>query len=79
MGMTKAERLERIAARVCDLRESPLYKYRAENVYQVVLGEGDVDAALRFVGEAPGRQEAKTGRPFAEAAGQVLGELLASC
>jgi DNA polymerase len=31
-----------------------------------------------FVGEAPGRNEAKTGRPFVGAAGKILDELLAS-
>lgn len=31
-----------------------------------------------FVGEAPGRNEAKTGRPFCGAAGKLLDELLAS-
>jgi len=31
-----------------------------------------------FVGEAPGRNEAKTGRPFCGAAGKILDELLES-
>jgi DNA polymerase len=31
-----------------------------------------------FVGEAPGRNEAKTGKPFCGAAGKILDELLAS-
>ena len=31
-----------------------------------------------FIGEAPGENEAKTGRPFCGAAGKILNQLLAS-
>jgi uracil-DNA glycosylase family 4 len=78
MSKSKADRLERIAQEVRDLEDSPLYQYRVENGYRAVIGEGDLDATIVFVGEAPGRQEAKTGRPFVGAAGQILDELLAS-
>ena len=43
-----------------------------------VIGEGDHDADIVFIGEAPGRNEAKTGRPFCGAAGKILDDLLAS-
>ncbi len=43
-----------------------------------VPGEGPVDADVMFIGEAPGVNEDKQGRPFVGAAGQFLGELLAS-
>jgi DNA polymerase len=74
----KAAQLEAIAERVRELEASPLYAYRKENDYQPVIGEGDPDAELMFIGEAPGAQEAKTGRPFVGNAGQVLDSLLAS-
>jgi DNA polymerase len=45
---------------------------------RAVPGEGPEDAALLFIGEAPGFHEDKTGRPFVGAAGQFLEELLAS-
>lgn len=37
-----------------------------------VPGEGNPGAAIVFIGEAPGRQEARTGRPFVGRSGQVL-------
>lgn len=43
-----------------------------------VLGEGDPRAALMFVGEGPGQQEDRTGRPFVGPAGQLLDKMLAA-
>lgn len=39
---------------------------------QAVPGEGNPDARIAFIGEAPGRTEAKTGRPFVGRSGQYL-------
>ncbi len=58
------------------LTESPLYEYRTENKFFPVIGEGSHDAKIMFVGEAPGENEAKTGRPFVGRAGQLLNKLL---
>jgi uracil-DNA glycosylase family 4 len=74
----KASQLAAIANAVSALETSPLYAYRKENNYYAVVGEGDVDADIMLVGEAPGEQEAKSGRPFVGAAGRMLNELLAS-
>jgi DNA polymerase len=41
-------------------------------VGKLVVGEGNPDAAIAFVGEAPGRLEARVGRPFMGRAGQWL-------
>jgi uracil-DNA glycosylase family 4 len=70
--------LKQIRDEVWGLQGSPLYAYRKENKYYPVLGEGSHDAAVMFVGEAPGENEAKTGRPFAGSAGRVLDDLLAT-
>lgn len=43
-----------------------------------VPGEGPVNARVMFVGEGPGFNEDRQGRPFIGAAGQFLNELLAS-
>ena len=43
-----------------------------------VPGEGAEDAELMFIGEGPGYQEDRQGRPFVGPAGQFLDELLAS-
>lgn len=45
---------------------------------RAVPGEGPEDAALMFIGEAPGFHEDRQGRPFVGAAGKFLEELLAS-
>jgi DNA polymerase len=42
-----------------------------------VPGEGNPDAQVVFIGEAPGKEEAKTGRPFIGRAGKVLRSLIA--
>lgn len=42
-----------------------------------VPGEGDADADVVFIGEAPGKNEAKTGRPFIGRAGKLLRSLIA--
>jgi uracil-DNA glycosylase len=43
---------------------------------QTVFGEGDADARLMFIGEAPGEEEDRTGRPFVGRAGQKLDEII---
>lgn len=42
----------------------------------IVFGEGDPAARLCFVGEAPGEDEDKTGRPFVGRAGQLLDKMI---
>lgn len=70
--------MEQINDEVVALKNSPLYKFRIENNYFPVIGEGNHSAKIMFIGEAPGRNEAKTGRPFCGAAGKILDELLDS-
>jgi uracil-DNA glycosylase len=74
----KTEKLRRIRDEIAEFKISPLYTYRVENKYLPVIGEGSHDAELVFVGEAPGENEARTGRPFCGRAGKVLDELLIS-
>ncbi len=74
----KKEKMRVIRDEVLALASSPLFEYRTENNYFPVIGEGSHDAKIMFVGEAPGRNEAKEGRPFCGAAGKILDELLAS-
>ena len=75
--MTKTEKMKEIRDEILVLKNSPLYEYRVANKYFPVIGEGSHEAKIMFVGEAPGRNEAKTGRPFCGAAGKVLDQLLA--
>jgi len=46
---------------------------------QVVFGEGDPDSELMFVGEAPGADEDREGRPFVGRAGRLLDRILEAC
>lgn len=78
MKDNRTELLKEIKDEVVGLKNSPLYKERIKNKAFPVIGEGSHYAKIMFVGEAPGRNEAETGRPFCGAAGKVLDELLAS-
>lgn len=76
--MDKQAKMNQLEEKLINLKNSPLYQHRQQNNYQPVLGEGSLNANLMFIGEAPGEQEAKTGRPFVGAAGQFLNQLLAN-
>ena len=49
-----------------------------ETATQAVPGDGNADADIMFVGEAPGKNEDLQGKPFVGAAGKFLEEMLAS-
>lgn len=72
------EEMKKIRDELVELEESPLYKYRTDNKYFPVIGEGSHFAKIMFVGEAPGKNEAMTGKPFCGASGKILDELLSS-
>lgn len=74
----RTEQLRKIKEEVLALKESPLYAERVKNKVYPVIGEGSHNAAIMFVGEAPGKNEAATGRPFCGASGKILDELLSS-
>ncbi|MEK7650817.1 MAG: uracil-DNA glycosylase family protein [Patescibacteria group bacterium] len=74
----RTEALKKIKQEVLALESSPLYEFRIANKNLPVIGEGAHDAKIMFVGEAPGKNEAATGRPFCGASGKLLDELLAS-
>jgi len=69
----KKKEIEKLANRVRQCRECPLWKTRIK----AVPGEGSVNTNIIFIGEAPGREEDKTGRPFCGRAGKLLDKLLA--
>jgi uracil-DNA glycosylase family 4 len=69
----RAEALSRYQdEHVVDCTKCPLSEGRT----QVVIGNGDPDADIMFVGEAPGYHEDRQGLPFVGAAGQLLDRLL---
>jgi DNA polymerase len=69
MTSLKALREEAAGCRAC-----PLWKTGT----QTVFGEGKARATVMFVGEQPGDQEDKAGRPFVGPAGRLLDEALAA-
>jgi len=64
--------LGELRAEAAGCRACPLW----ETGTQTVFGEGSESAEVMFVGEQPGDQEDKQGRPFVGPAGRVLDEAL---
>ena len=50
----------------------------SQSRHNFVYGEGNPNALAMLIGEGPGEQEDKTGRPFVGAAGQLLDKMLAA-
>jgi len=75
--MTPAEKqsaLAEIAAEIAECRKCKLCEQRTKTV----PGAGDPDAAILFIGEAPGKSEDLCGEPFVGAAGKFLDKMLES-
>src|SRR5881275_2034860 len=64
--------LDEVRAEAAGCRACPLWKTGT----QTVFGEGSDSAEVMFVGEQPGDQEDKQGRPFVGPAGRLLDEAL---
>jgi DNA polymerase len=65
--------LRALAKAEAECTRCPLYKFAT----QVVPGEGRVRAHLMLVGEQPGDQEDRAGKPFVGPAGRILDQALA--
>jgi DNA polymerase len=76
--MKKQEMMEQLEKEILARTDSPLYGYRTHNEYLPVIGEGSLSAKVFFVGEAPGKTEAETGKPFCGRSGKFLTEMLES-
>jgi len=53
-------------------RECKLSDYRKENGYKIVWGSGNLSSKILIIGEAPGENEAKSGKPFVGRSGQFF-------
>lgn len=60
--------LEKIALEIREFKGLEI----AKNCTNAVPGEGDLDAKIMFIGEAPGADEDAQGRPFVGRSGQLL-------
>ncbi len=58
--------------------EDPYCKAKVRPGKKVVLGVGSLDAAIMFVGEAPGAEEEIQGEPFVGPAGQLLNKMISA-
>ena len=67
-------RLEKMRLFSQSCRRCPLAATRTN----VVFGEGDPHAKLMFIGEGPGADEDRLGRPFVGKAGQLLDKMIAA-
>ncbi len=73
-GVGLAETLDQVASLVRNCTDCPLAGGRTN----AVPGEGNPQAEVMFIGEGPGFQEDRQGRPFVGPAGKLLDGLLAS-
>jgi DNA polymerase len=64
--------LEAFRRQICECTACPLGQTRQ----RFVFGEGNPEADILFVGEAPGAEEDRQGRPFVGAAGQLLTRII---
>jgi DNA polymerase len=71
--MTKQSDLNQIRA---DILAQNICSELAEQAANLVMGDGNIDADVVFIGEAPGKNEDEQGLPFVGAAGKFLNEML---
>ncbi|MFC1789467.1 uracil-DNA glycosylase [Patescibacteria group bacterium] len=70
--MDKKEKIRKLNSEIKKCKKCTLYKGRKN----AVPGEGPINAKIMVIGQAPGREEDKTGRPFIGRAGKLLTKLL---
>lgn len=73
MANIKKTLLDQIAT---DIIKNNVCPDLAENATSLVMGDGDIDADIVLIGEAPGKKEDEQGIPFIGAAGKFLNEIL---
>ena len=71
--MTKQQKLDQIKS---DILEQNICPDLAKQATQLVFGDGNPDADIVFIGEAPGKNEDIQGLPFVGASGKFLSEML---
>jgi uracil-DNA glycosylase len=73
MTKTKQDLLDQIKA---DITNNNICPDLAENATNLVMGDGNTNADIVLIGEAPGKNEDEQGLPFVGAAGKFLNEML---
>ena len=75
MATSKQTQLQQIAN---EILESDICPELRAGATQLVFADGNPEAAVVFIGEAPGKNEDQQGLPFVGAAGKFLNEMLES-
>jgi uracil-DNA glycosylase family 4 len=70
----KQQQLDEVREKILRDKVTPKLK---ETATQLVFGDGNPDADVLFIGEAPDKNEDQQGKPFVGAAGKFLNEMLA--
>lgn len=73
VSLSKQQQLDEIREKILRDKVTPELKKTAT---QLVFGDGNPDADILFIGEAPGKNEDQKGVPFVGAAGKFLNEML---
>ena len=73
--VSKQPEIDSLAAKIMEANACPELAAQAT---QLVMGDGNPDADIVFIGEAPGKNEDEQGKPFVGAAGKFLNEMLAA-
>jgi uracil-DNA glycosylase family 4 len=71
--MTKQAKLDALRAEIID---NKICSELAEQATNLVMGDGNIDAEIVFIGEAPGKKEDEQGLPFVGASGNFLNTML---
>jgi uracil-DNA glycosylase family 4 len=72
--MNKQDLIQKLAD---DIKSNNICTDLAAQAKNLVMGDGNLDADIIFIGEAPGKSEDEQGLPFVGAAGKFLNEMLA--
>lgn len=78
-GKSKEERMQELFNRWYGCKKCPLGELRecVNGSKEIVFGEGNVNASVLIVGEAPGEEEEASSIPFVGKSGQLLNQILA--
>ena len=71
----KQQQIDRLKEEIIQKNICPELASQATNL---VIGDGNLNADIVFIGEAPGKNEDEQGLPFVGAAGKFLNEMLAA-
>ena len=70
----KSEKLTKLKKKIQLIKNCEL----KENANKIVFGDGNIDSKIMIIGEGPGANEDKEGKPFVGRAGKLLDKMLAA-